>query len=224
MTLDTINQMVADIQDMASSDEGKAVVLRDDLFSLLLKRDEFYIVSPNKDVSPELLKKKSFRPFISSAAEGDPHLFLRIFTEEQLASKLGIAVKITSLELTQLIKFWFLRGVYGVLLNDGATWVVIPIPVLSNLFCEIAQLEKSDPDYVAVVELANDIRINSYSHITSYDTGDVITFTHEQGSPATLKTLFNADKPIITPSGRKVEMETVLSIMEEIGGGDDVLR
>lgn len=223
MTLNQIDQKIEDIQNMAASDEGQALTLRDNLFLLLLKRDEFYIASTGA-VSSDLLKKKTFRPLISPATEADPHLYLRIFTDEQLASKFGQSVKIGSLELAQLIKFWFLRGVSGVLLNDGANWIVISIPALSDLFCGIAQIEPSDPDYVAVVELVNDIRVNSYSHITYQITDDKIVFAHENGDPATIKILFNIDKPIVTPSGREVACEVVLAIMDEIGGGDDVLR
>ena len=221
-----INRMIADMQDMAAKDEEKAITMRNNLFTLLLKRDKFYIIPDIKEgEKPSLF----CRPLISPASDEDPHLFLRIFSDESLAAGFGKALPLTSVELVQLIKYWFLRGVSGVLLNDGDAWVTIPIPVLSDLFCDIVGKQPSDPMYVEVVELSNDIRVNSFSHLMRKDTGNTILFSHESdiegdAIPATIKHLFSVDRPVITPSGRQIPKEIFEAVMEEIGGGDDVLR
>lgn len=229
MTLDRVDQMVYEIQDAAATNSDKAISLRNDLFTLLLKRDEFYLVPavPNEDQS--LIQQKVFRPLASPATSDDPHMYLRVFSDPELARKAGTPVLFTSMELIQLIKFWFLRGVSGILLNDGAAWLVIPIPALSDLFCDIAGIQGSDSDYVAIVELANDIRINSFSRILCQNTGHSMIFVHEADAiegavPATMKNLFSVDKEVITPDRHAVSKEKVLAIMEEVGGGDDVLR
>ena len=45
-----INRMIADMQDMAAKDEEKAITMRNNLFTLLLKRDKFYIIPDIKEI------------------------------------------------------------------------------------------------------------------------------------------------------------------------------
>ncbi len=75
------------------------------------------------------------------AREGDPRLFLRAYTHSELSSLIPAnagAVYISSLDFLRYLKWAFLRGVYGVILNEGDTWAAVPVTDILNAFNERA--------------------------------------------------------------------------------------
>lgn len=172
MTLKEIVRRIQESQRMAGSDPGQALKLNRELFVDLVRQDELYIV-PEAGVSAEALEQKLLRPYIGPAQENDPRLFLRIFSHRDAAEAFSARLdrdqicKLDGVEMIQLAKFYFLRGVYGFLLNDGQTWAAISFPdFLTDCFRDIlGDPALARPEYVAIIQFINMVRQNRYYHI-----------------------------------------------------------
>lgn len=172
MTIKEIVQRIQESQRMASNDPARALQLNRALFVDLARQDELYIV-PEAEVSPEALAQKLFRPYIGPAQENDPRLFLRVFSHQETAETFAARVKrnqickLDGVEMIQLAKFYFLRGVYGFLLNDGQTWAAISFPdFLADCYRDIlGDSNLVRPEYVTIIQFINMVRQNRYYHI-----------------------------------------------------------
>ena len=172
MTLKEITQRIQDSQQIAGSDPATALKLNRNLFVDIARQDEIYLV-PEAEVSLDALEQKLFRPYIAPAQENDPRLFLRIFSHkdaaESFAERLGRSqtCMIDGVELIQLAKTYFLRGVYGFLLNDGMAWTALSFPdFLVDCFRDILgddSLARSE--YISLIQFINMVRQNKYYHI-----------------------------------------------------------
>lgn len=172
MTLKEITQRIQDSQQLAGSDPATALKLNRTLFVDIARQDEIYLV-PEAEVSPDALEQKLFRPYIAPAQENDPRLFLRIFSHkdaaESFAERLGRSqvCMIDGVELIQLAKTYFLRGVYGFLLNDGMAWTALSFPdFLMDCFRDIlGDTSLARPEYISLIQFINMVRQNRYYHI-----------------------------------------------------------
>lgn len=172
MTLKEIVQRIQESQQMADSNPVQALKLNRELFVDLARQDELYIV-PEAEVSMEALDQKLFRPYIGPAQENDPRLFLRIFSHRDTAEAFSARLdrnqicKLDGVEMIQLAKSYFLRGVYGFLLNDGQTWAAISFSdFLTDCFRDIlGDPNLVRPEYVTIIQFINMVRQNRYYHI-----------------------------------------------------------
>lgn len=173
MTLQEITQRICGAQQMAGKDPSAALAKNRALFVDLARQNEIFIV-PDAAVSDDALIQKQFRPYIAPAQANDPRLFLRIFSHEDAAAAFAeknqhhLVAKIDGVELMQLAKFYFLRGIYGFLLNDGLAWAALSFPdFLMDCFKEIlGDPTLSRPEYVSLVQLINMVRQNDFYRIS----------------------------------------------------------
>lgn len=174
MTLKDISTRITNAQKLAETDPAAALDTNRDLFLDIARQNEVFIV-PEENVPAEALSSKQFRPYISPAQDNDPRLFLRIFSHEDVAksfSEKALVNQYTAIdgvELMQLARFYFLRGVYGFLLNDGLAWTVMSFhDFLSGCITEIiGDQTMANPEFIALIQLINMVRQNWYYKIAA---------------------------------------------------------
>lgn len=164
MTLSEITQKISDIQQLAAKDQEAALAQNKALFIALAQQDEAY-----------LIRSPSGQLFAAPVQEGDPRLFLRVFSHEEAAQSFAEkepgreVLPIDGVELMQAAKTCFLRGVYGFLLNDGLAWAVLSFPdFLADCFRAILSNENmAGEEFTALIRLINMVRQNDHYKIVS---------------------------------------------------------
>lgn len=167
MTLKEVAQRIQVSQQQAERDPAGALKKNRDLFLDLIRQDQAFII-PEAVVSQEALEQKLFRPYIAPAQEGDPRLFLRVFSHLDPATVFAEqqgqnqVCEIDGVELVQLAKTYFLRGTYGFLLNDGSAWTAIAFPdLLTDFYKEILGDESlGRPEFISLIQFINMVRQN----------------------------------------------------------------
>lgn len=167
MTLKEVAQRIQVSQQQAERDPAGALKKNRDLFLDLIRQDQAFII-PEAVVSQEALEQKLFRPYIAPAQEGDPRLFLRVFSHLDPATVFAEqqgqnqVCEIDGVELVQLAKTYFLRGTYGFLLNDGFAWTAIAFPdLLTEFYKEILGDESlGRPEFISLIQFINMVRQN----------------------------------------------------------------
>lgn len=167
MTLKEVAQRIQVSQQQAERDPTGALKKNRDLFLDLIRQDQAFII-PEAVVSQEALEQKLFRPYIAPAQEGDPRLFLRVFSHLDPATVFAEqqgqnqVCEIDGVELVQLAKTYFLRGTYGFLLNDGSAWTAIAFPdLLTEFYKEILGDESlGRPEFISLIQFINMVRQN----------------------------------------------------------------
>lgn len=167
MTLKEVAQRIQVSQQQAERDPAGALKKNRDLFLDLIRQDQAFII-PEAVVSQEALEQKLFRPYIAPAQEGDPRLFLRVFSHLDPATVFAEqqgqnqVCEIDGGELVQLAKTYFLRGTYGFLLNDGSAWTAIAFPdLLTEFYKEILGDESlGRPEFISLIQFINMVRQN----------------------------------------------------------------
>lgn len=167
MTLKEVAQRIQVSQQQAERDPAGALKKNRDLFLDLIRQDQAFII-PEAVVSQEALEQKLFRPYIAPAQEGDPRLFLRVFSHLDPATVFAEqqgqnqVCEIDGVELVQLAKTYFLRGTYGFLLNDGSAWTAIAFPdLLTEFYKEILGDESlGRPEFISLIQFINLVRQN----------------------------------------------------------------
>lgn len=167
MTLKEVAQRIQVSQQQAERDPAGALKKNRDLFLDLIRQDQAFII-PEAVVSQEALEQKLFRPYIAPAQEGDPRLFLRVFSHLDPATVFAEqqgqnqVCEIDGVELVQLAKTYFLRGTYGFLLNDGSAWTAIAFPdLLTEFYKEILGEESlGRPEFISLIQFINMVRQN----------------------------------------------------------------
>ena len=167
MTLKEVAQRIQVSQQQAERDPAGALKKNRDLFLDLIRQDQAFII-PEAVVSQEALEQKLFRPYIAPAQEGDPRLFLRVFSHLDPATVFAEqqgqnqVCEIDGVELVQLAKNYFLRGTYGFLLNDGSAWTAIAFPdLLTEFYKEILGDESlGRPEFISLIQFINMVRQN----------------------------------------------------------------
>ena len=167
MTLKEVAQRIQVSQQQAERDPAGALKKNRDLFLDLIRQDQAFII-PEAVVSQEALEQKLFRPYIAPAQEGDPRLFLRVFSHLDPATVFAEqqgqnqVCEIDGVELVQLAKTYFLRGTYGFLLYDGSAWTAIAFPdLLTEFYKEILGDESlGRPEFISLIQFINMVRQN----------------------------------------------------------------
>lgn len=167
MTLKEVAQRIQVSQQQAERDPAGALKKNRDLFLDLIRQDQAFII-PEAVVSQEALEQKLFRPYIAPAQEGDPRLFLRVFSHLDPATVFAEqqgqnqVCEIDGVELVQLAKTYFLGGTYGFLLNDGSAWTAIAFPdLLTEFYKEILGDESlGRPEFISLIQFINMVRQN----------------------------------------------------------------
>lgn len=167
MTLKEVAQRIQVSQQQAERDPAGALKKNRDLFLDLIRQDQAFII-PEAVVSQEALEQKLFRPYIAPAQEGDPRLFLRVFSHLDPATVFAEqqgqnqVCEIDGVELVQLAKTYFMRGTYGFLLNDGSAWTAIAFPdLLTEFYKEILGDESlGRPEFISLIQFINMVRQN----------------------------------------------------------------
>jgi len=165
VTLSEITRRITEAQRLAEQNPAAAVEQNRALFVDLARQDESYIV-PVAPVSDDALASKNFRPYAAQAQEGDPRVFLRVFSHEDAADAFakkagsGQYVRLDGVELMQIAKFYFMRGDYGFLLNDGLAWAAISFPdFLRGCFTDIlGDATLARQEFIDLVQFINMVR------------------------------------------------------------------
>lgn len=158
MTLEQISQQICDIQKVAAANPEEAVEKNKALFIAFAEQDGAFVVMDGPF------------PLSAPAQDSDPRLFLRVFSHEEAAQAFvekrgrGQVLAIDGVELMQLAKSAFLRGVYGFLLNDGFAWAILSFPdFLQRCFQVVFGTENMyNEDYTALIQLINMVRRNDF--------------------------------------------------------------
>lgn len=158
MTLEQISQQISDVQKIVATNPEEALVKNRALFIAFAEQDGAFVVNNGPF------------PLSAPAQDDDPRLFLRVFSHEEVAQAFvekrggGQITAIDGVELMQLAKAAFLRGVYGFLLNDGLAWAILSFPdFLQECFRVVLGAEDMyDRDYVALIQLINMVRRNDF--------------------------------------------------------------
>lgn len=172
MTLQDVVQRIQDSQQQAETNPTSALEKNRTLFLDIIRQDCLYII-PEAEISQDALSQKLFRPYIAPAQDGDPRLFLRIFSHKDLAESFithqgrNQVCELDGVELIQLAKTYFLHGVYGFLLNDGSVWTALSFPVfLTDFYKEILGDESlARPEFISLIQFINEVRQNYFYHI-----------------------------------------------------------
>lgn len=158
MTLEQINQQISDIQQVAATRPEEAIEKNKALFIAFAEQDGAFVIIDGPF------------PLSAPAQDNDPRLFLRVFSHEEAAQAFvekrgrGQVLAIDGVELMQLAKSAFLRGVYGFLLNDGFAWAILSFPdFLQMCFRVVFGAENMyNEDYTALIQLINVVRRNDF--------------------------------------------------------------
>jgi len=158
-SIDNIRERIRDIRrDAEAGNATGAVTALEELISDILRTD-----------LPLFVMKRGQGFYTASAGEGDPRMFARVFTHESLASdylpniKNGAIEEISVVESLQLSKFLFLRGAYGLVINDGDEWAAISFSDYIDIFFKrILQQECCvSQSYINCVRLVTAVQKNS---------------------------------------------------------------
>ena len=161
------DQQVLDIQALAQTDPAKALQETQRLFFTLVQSDSIFI-TPMRTLKPELFQKRSFRPFTAPIDGGNEDLYIRIFSDRKLVAKFVMeheidptcVAELNGIELMQLAKYWFVRGVTGFILNDGAKWITITTPDFLKVIYEelLGQSQKYNQEFVDLIQFIYDCK------------------------------------------------------------------
>lgn len=211
MRIDDIN---SEVQKLNGLDVAAAVESRDALFRLLLKRDKFYVTGT--------LPKVAMSPI-----QGSDRPYLRVFTHQELAAKAGEPVKINSLELCRLAKYWFLRGVPGLVVNDGAAWFALPLPTVLTLFTQLVMAPTPYQGDIEMVDLYYSLLAPEGGPVCRQDVYAYAGEASEGWEPGSLEQLkgrlADGAKTITTPEGTCVpaaRVKTILDCLATLGPDD----
>lgn len=130
LALQKINKRIESLEQIENIQE-KAKEYRK-FFADVLKNNELYIIG-QPGTTEEEWKTGKIRPYIANGPKGD-FSYMRIFTDIELAYNAAkrikatlngkeMILKIDAENLTYIVREYFLMGMDGILLNDGASWV-----------------------------------------------------------------------------------------------------
>lgn len=169
-SVDNVREQIKAIrQDAEAGNTAMAVKAVEELVATVLQTD-----------LPLFVMKSGGNFYIASAGAGDPRMFMRMFTHRSLADNYlenirdGVVEEISAVESLQLSKFLFLRGVYGLVLNDGDEWVAMSLPdYIATFFDRILQQKASvNQAYVNCISLIAAVQKNSHYQLSYLAIGE----------------------------------------------------
>ena len=156
-----MDQAVLAIREIAQNgNEEQAFRDTQSLFFQLV-RDNVIFIMPSHTLKPDIFAKRAFRPYTAPLEGESEHLYIRIFSDRKLSARFAsehdidptCVAEISGIELIQLAKYWFVRGSYGFLLNDGGEWITISLPDFLQVIYEklIDQPQKYNQEFVDLI-------------------------------------------------------------------------
>ncbi len=161
-----LEEMIQQLMDYARQnpeDKESMTVMNRNIFRELyqFQGDVIWILAASRNYPDEAIESKAVLPYIHGIGPDNTLLCICIFSEKNLAVNYSFDIGLTErecipisfIEFTKLMKYWLLRGVYGIILNDGGSWVSISIvEYLKMLSEEILQdPEMNNESYGAAI-------------------------------------------------------------------------
>ena len=204
LNLVKIGRRINDINKI--TDQNEKITLCRNLFIDVLKNEELYLIA-TPETTREQWDNNMIKPYIAQAGQGEM-FFMRIFSDKDLAIKAAkridsvledgtvMIIKVSKEQLISLVKDYFILGVDGVLLNDGADWITLNSELFLHLaFCDVLNiLDHYDIDFVNFVKAIYDIARNRVRIVAPFKAYDGITEEDVLNGKAEL---YNFDKEIL---------------------------
>lgn len=127
-------------------DSAERVNKCSELFIDVLKNEKLYLVASPKTTEDEWNSDK-YKPFIAEGSE-DNQYYIRVFTDKALAEACArkieailedgteLVAEISALQLVSVVNDYFIMGLDGVLLNDGADWITLNCEAFLAIACK----------------------------------------------------------------------------------------
>lgn len=130
LTLKEISDRIDEIGNIEDIQEKTTQTRK--FFAEVLKNNEFYVLG-QPGTTEEDIQSGKIRPYIANGPKGN-YSYIRVFTDIELAYKAAqrvkavingkeMILKIDTENLTDIVRDYFLMGMDGILLNDGARWI-----------------------------------------------------------------------------------------------------
>lgn len=171
-----LEKMIQQLMDYARQnpeDKESMTVMNRNIFRELyqFQDDVIWMLAASRNYPDEAIESKTVLPYIHGIGPNNTLLCICIFSEKDLAvnysTDIGLTerecIPISFIEFTKLMKYWLLRGVYGIILNDGGNWVSISIvEYLKMLSEEILQDPEMNNDSYGAAIMVHSLMESKY--------------------------------------------------------------
>lgn len=178
-----LGKMIQQLMDYARQnpeDKESMTVMNRNIFRELyqFQGDVIWMLAASRNYPDEAIESKTVLPYIHGIGPNNTLLCICIFSEKDLAvnysTDIGLTerecIPISFIEFTKLMKYWLLRGVYGIILNDGGNWVSISIvEYLKMLSEEILQDPEMNNDSYGAAIMVHSLMESKYPMEYTFD-------------------------------------------------------
>lgn len=157
----SVDQAVLAIREIAQGGNEEQAFQDTQALFFQLVRDNVIFIMPSHTLRPDVFAKRAFRPYMAPLEGEQENLYIRIFCDRKLSARFATehdidptcVAEISGIELIQLAKYWFVRGAFGFLLNDGGEWITISLPDFLQVVYDklIDQPQKYNQEFVDLV-------------------------------------------------------------------------
>lgn len=204
LNLVKISRRINDINNI--TDTAERIKSCRNLFIDVLMNEELYVIA-TPETTKEQWDNNMIRPYIDQAGQGEKY-YLRIYSDKSLATAAAkridsvledgtvMIIKVSKEQLISLVQDYFILGVDGVLLNDGADWITLNLELFLYIgYCDVLNIpDHYDPDFVNSVTAIYDIARNRVRIVAPYKAYDGIT---EEDILSGKAELYNYDNEIL---------------------------
>lgn len=213
-----LEKMIQQLMDYARQnpeDKESMTVMNRNIFRELyqFQDDVIWMLAASRNYPDEAIESKTVLPYIHGIGPNNTLLCICIFSEKDLAvnysTDIGLTerecIPISFIEFTKLMKYWLLRGVYGIILNDGGNWVSISIVEYLKMVSEeiLQDPEMNNDSYGAAIMVYSlmeskypmeyifddqSITLQSATNILCHSIGDIIK--QEDSISVKIQTIF----------------------------------
>ena len=183
MSMRRLGKMIQQLMDYARQnpeDKESMTVMNRNIFRELyqFQGDVIWMLAASRNYPDEAIESKTVLPYIHGIGPNNTLLCICIFSEKDLAvnysTDIGLTerecIPISFIEFTKLMKYWLLRGVYGIILNDGGNWVSISIvEYLKMLSEEILQDPEMNNDSYGAAIMVHSLMESKYPMEYTFD-------------------------------------------------------
>lgn len=178
-----LEEMIQQLMDYAGQnpeDKESMTIMNRNIFRELyqFQGDVIWILAASRNYPDEAIESKAVLPYIHGIGPDNTLLCICIFSEKNLAVNYSFDIGLTErecipisfIEFTKLMKYWLLRGVYGIILNDGGSWVSISIvEYLKMLSEEILQDPEMNNDSYEAAIMVHSLMESKYPMEYAFD-------------------------------------------------------
>ena len=171
-----LEEMIQQLMDYAGQnpeDKESMTIMNRKIFRELyqFQDDVIWMLAASRNYPDEAIESKAVLPYIHGIGPDNTLLCICIFSEKNLAVNYSFDIGLTErecipisfIEFTKLMKYWLLRGVYGIILNDGGSWVSISIvEYLKMLSEEILQDPEMNNDSYGAAIMVHSLMESKY--------------------------------------------------------------